>query len=117
MSERVQQHDLQSTANSCSGKPRVIALEKGKNFTNPNCSSCGQSYNHFDIGVAFYYVTDQLFLFCAYDQNVTDYISADILRTPSGFSLPSMLLQTSNSTTFPQMCTTATSTSAFSTST
>src|ERR1700731_3196992 len=68
--------------------PEFIALESRKNFTNPNGSSCGLSYNHFDVGVASYHITDQLFLFCGYHQNVTDYISADILRTPSGYSLP-----------------------------
>ena len=96
--------------------PEFIALENGKNFTNPNGSFCGQSYNHYDVGVAFYHITDQLFLYCGNLQNVTDYISADLLRTPSGYSLSSMLLQTSNSTTNAQMCTTTVSPSTASTS-
>ena len=96
--------------------PEFIALENGKNFTNPNGSFCGSSYNTFDVGVAFYHFTDQLFLYCGNLQNVTDYISADILRTPTGYSLPSMLLQTSNSTSSPQYCSsTVTSSSTSST--
>ena len=72
-----------------------IASEDGKNFTTPG-ENCGQTYNTYDFGFTFYHTTDQLFNYCGNIRNVTDNIDVDILLTPSGYSLPSMLLQTGN---------------------
>lgn len=90
--------------------PSFIALEGGLNYTISG-ESCGQAYGAYDVGLDYGHFTDQQFLYCGSTQNVTDYIRVRILLTSTGFSLPSMSLQTGNDSyrEQEQMCTTSTS--------
>jgi len=95
--------NYQNLVREVTSNPDFISLEAGRNFTTPG-TNCGQSYNTYDIGFTFWYTTDQLTSPCGSSLNVTDIIDVDMLRTPQGYSVPSMVLSAGVLNPYPYGC-------------